>query len=86
MTNNPFKDFSGIITSYQDSSIGDGNFSQPSNKNTFRCLQCQRQISLSQYSPYCSSHCMNGHDKGIKTDHKGSEKNTMLGFSEVFIQ
>ena len=36
MTNNPFKDFSGIITSYQDSSIGDGNFSQPSNKNTFR--------------------------------------------------
>ena len=78
MTNNSvFKDFKEIIESYQDSPNNSGNY-------TFRCLQCQRQISYSQYSPYCFSQCMNEHDKGI--DHKGSEKNTMslLGFSEVF--
>jgi methyltransferase-like protein len=84
MTNNSvFKDFKEIIESYQDSLNNSGNFPEV-NKNTFRCLQCQRQISYSQYSPYCSSQCMNEYDKGI--DHKGSEKNTMslLGFSAGF--
>jgi hypothetical protein len=81
--NSVFKDLKEIIESYQDSPNNSGNFPEV-NKNTFRCLQCQRQISYSQYSPYCSSQCMNEYDKG--TDHKGSEKNTMslLGFSEVF--
>jgi hypothetical protein len=84
MTNNSvFKYFKEIIESYQDSPNNSGNFPEV-NKNTFRCLQCQRQISYSQYSPYCSSQCMNEYVKGI--DHKGSEKNTMslLGFSEEF--
>ena len=81
--NSVFKDLKEIIESYQDSPNNSGNFPEV-NKNTFRCLQCQRQISYSQYSPYCFSQCMNEHDKGI--DHKGSEKNTMslLGFSAVF--
>jgi hypothetical protein len=81
--NSVFKDLKEIIESYQDSPNNSGNFPEV-NKNTFRCLQCRRQISYSQYSPYCFSQCMNEHDKG--TDHKGSEKNTMslLGFSAVF--
>ena len=44
--------------------------------------------TFSQYSPYCSSHCMNEHDKGI--DHeKGSDKNVLLDLvrsSKVFEQ
>jgi hypothetical protein len=86
--NSVFKDLKEIIESYQDSPNNSGNFPEV-NKNTFRCdnvkdRYLQRQISYSQYSPYCSSQCMNEYVKGI--DHKGSEKNTMslLGFSEEF--
>jgi hypothetical protein len=79
--NNTFKEFSDIITSYQDSPRG-GNIPY-SNKNTFRCLQCQREIVSSRYSPYCSEGCMSKHDAGIPAE-KEHNNNLMSQFSKVF--
>ena len=64
-SDNSLNEFSDIIEFYQSPNTGTSTHSSTTkNINASRCLQCQRQISLSRFSPYCSSQCMDLHDKG----------------------
>jgi endogenous inhibitor of DNA gyrase (YacG/DUF329 family) len=82
--NNIFKKFSDIITSYQDSPKLGGNI--PHSNNNSRCLNCKQPLVNTNFSPFCGAIYLGAWNSERAKDAKGSEKNTMLGFSEIFRQ
>jgi endogenous inhibitor of DNA gyrase (YacG/DUF329 family) len=85
MTTNPLTNFNEIVNAYQDSHTyvrGSPN----TTINSSRCLNCKQPLVNTNFSPFCGAICLGAWNSERAKDAKGSEKNLMLSFSEVFRQ
>ena len=88
MTNNPFTNFKEIINAYQDSPtyVRSSPTTKNNSSSNSRCLNCKQPLVNTNFSPFCGAICLGSWNLERAKDAKGSEKNTMLGFSKVFEQ
>jgi hypothetical protein len=84
--NNPLKEFSDIIEFYNSPPTSTSTRSPTTKNSNSRCLKCKQPLVNTNFSPFCGAICLGAWNSERAKDAKGSDKNAMLGFSEVFSQ